>query len=316
MARSKIPVGRGRRDAVDQAREMSAVIGALHKKGQKITAASIAARLGLSEAEALKMLDLIMTAGAEDHSSLPLSFANDQGTELVMAFQGGNLGRPLRLNRAEAIALSAALNYLGVAQDDELRQKLESSYSSEKIDIDYVTKTLAQIQSETTRENLSIIAEAIVDRCSLSFRYVHVSGGGGSDRKVTPTNTVHENGFWYMDCFDHYRDAHRRFRVDLMSDTRTVDPIPMPEDTTANDTPATMLTLRFRDPTLINLFDWHGLEIVDDSDQSCVVAKVPYFGSQSDWLPRHIAACGGSVTCDDERITTAARDYARSLLAQ
>jgi predicted DNA-binding transcriptional regulator YafY len=132
---------------------------------------------------------------------------------------------------------------------------------------------------------------------------------------VTPLGTRLDNGYWYLDAYDHDREGDRTFRVDRMVTLAEVDAIPRRHNPTARTQDAPKLvTLRFADERYLNLFDWHGLTIVSQAE-GITVGTIPYYGPSSSWLPQHLAACGGAVMCDDAGITAAAREYAQQLMS-
>lgn len=294
---------------------MVSLLGALSSEGDGVSVASISSRLGITTEEAQKLLLLIVTAGSESNDYLPLAFAEDSESEVFLAFPQGNHGRPLRLTAAEGIALTAALNYLGVPDDDPLRRHLQASFASSPVDEQAIKKTLAPVGDTLTSQNLSAIAACLADSASLTFAYTSSAGGRQTSRRVTPLGTRLDNGNWYLDAYDHDRNGNRTFRVDRMESLAEADALPQRHIPNAPDQDAPKLvTLRFTDARYLNLFDWHGL-IVTSQAESITVGTIPYYGPSSSWLPQHLAACGGSVTCDDASITAAAREYAQQLMS-
>jgi proteasome accessory factor B len=59
------------------------------------------------------------------------------------------------------------------------------------------------------------VAEALVDRRALSFRY-RTATGEVSDRTIDPYGLVQRRGAWYLVGRDHRRDAVRAFRLDRL----------------------------------------------------------------------------------------------------
>lgn len=110
----------GRTSNIQEIRELVALAGALTQAGDTITSDAIAARMGISHAEAEHYLKLLLTAGDAEGTYLSLCIPDDE-SEVTLAFDGGIKGRPLRLTLAETHAVLAALNACGVPEDDELR---------------------------------------------------------------------------------------------------------------------------------------------------------------------------------------------------
>lgn len=58
------------------------------------------------------------------------------------------------------------------------------------------------------------VATATLERFRLHFQYEARSTGRGSDRDVSPQRLVHYRDNWYLDAWDHSREALRSFSVD------------------------------------------------------------------------------------------------------
>ena len=90
---------------------------------------------------------------------------------------------------------------------------------------------------------LAELAEAIVDGKVLRIAYRGGSrsgargedaGGergarGGTDRLVQPIALYFRDGYWYCQCFDHYRSEYRVFRCDRIVRAEEADAEPLPE---------------------------------------------------------------------------------------
>ena len=68
-----------------------------------------------------------------------------------------------------------------------------------------------------------IAATAVLDRKQLSFDYRARSTDERSHRKVSPQRLTHYRDNWYLDAFDHERDALRSFAVDRISHAHILD---------------------------------------------------------------------------------------------
>ena len=92
-----------RRPAIEEARELVALVGALRDNGDTLDAEAVSARLGITPQRAEHMLDLLTQAGGESYAnSLPLAADDDSSVTLIAAFANTVRGRSVRLTRAEA----------------------------------------------------------------------------------------------------------------------------------------------------------------------------------------------------------------------
>lgn len=79
-----------------------------------------------------------------------------------------------------------------------------------------------------------IVCSAVLERRQLSFEYRARSTDETTRRTVSPQRVTHYRGNWYLDAFDHARDALRSFSVDRILSPRM-------QDTPASDVPDTEL---------------------------------------------------------------------------
>ncbi len=64
----------------------------------------------------------------------------------------------------------------------------------------------------------SAVANAVLERRRLSFRYRARSTDEQTEREVSPQRLVHYRDNWYLDAFDHGRQALRSFSLDRIRD--------------------------------------------------------------------------------------------------
>jgi predicted DNA-binding transcriptional regulator YafY len=65
-----------------------------------------------------------------------------------------------------------------------------------------------------------LVATAVLERRQLSFDYLARSTNQPTHRTVSPQRLTHYRDNWYLDAFDHDRDALRSFSVDRISGAR------------------------------------------------------------------------------------------------
>jgi predicted DNA-binding transcriptional regulator YafY len=68
-----------------------------------------------------------------------------------------------------------------------------------------------------------LVATAVLERRQLSFDYLARSTNQPTHRSVSPQRLTHYRDNWYLDAFDHDRDALRSFSVDRISAARVLE---------------------------------------------------------------------------------------------
>lgn len=327
--------GKGRKDAVDEARDLVSLLGALAQKGDTVTIDAISNRMGVSKEHAQKLLLLLSSASGE--YGTPLTVFQNNDDELTIAFDHATVGRPLRLTKSESIALEAALNYLHLDLNDPFRKRVEKAYVSGGVSAKEVAQALAPADTASNAAALPTITHAIAQQSHITFMYQGSADAVQKSRLVRPIGLRRGDAGWYLDAYDLNRRGERTFRVERMDQVNEVGdattsspankrsneskgspsrssygstPITMPVEPEPNQrkSKARRVTLTFHDSKSLSLFEWPGLHIVSQNS-GCIMATIPYYASSSMWLPRHLAACGGKVTTDDAELQLAIREY-------
>ena len=291
--------GAGRPGALDEARELVALVSSLSEAGDALNAAAVAERLGVSEERGEKLVELVLCSTLVGGTGLPL--VSDEGG-LTLVGANGVRGRRLRLTQAETLALVAALERLGVPDDDPLRTTLEESLSSEPVGEELVRRLAAA---------LSCCARAIASRREVLFLYRKSGEKDAERRRVVPTALRTEDDAWFLDAFDLVRDGERTFRLDRMEGVSLGDHPEAPQSE-ARGPSARPVNVTFDDASYLDLLPWHDLQIVSAPAEGPIQARIPYYGGM--WLPRMIAACAGTARCDDPEVTNLVKAYAREQL--
>ncbi|MGN0286584.1 MAG: helix-turn-helix transcriptional regulator [Atopobiaceae bacterium] len=308
---------------MQEARDLVSVLGSLAQKGDTVSVEALSARLGISTDDARKLLVLLMEAGGE--YSTPLSVYQESDDQLSIAFDNATVGRPLRLTQSESIALMAALNYLNVPEDDPIRHHLMDSYGHPSTSASQIQKTLAPAVTTAKSQDLVVLTSAIADSDALSFLYQGAADTTQHRRTVVPQHITYGDSGWYLNAYDLDRRGDRTFRVDRMQNI-VRKPLPAdrkpsdqhadtritPSDEQSQGTEAQRVTLVFSDPRYLSLFEWPGLEIIQRTSDT-ITAEIPYYPG-SNWLPRHLAACGGTVTTSNVSLASRVRSYAQEEL--
>lgn len=297
----------GRTGAVDEARELVALVSSLSEAGDALSAEAVASRLGTTVERAEKLIGLVGTSSASGGIGLPLTLEDDG--EATLSFSGGVRGRRLRLTRGEAVALSAALERLGVGPDDPLRGRLETALGSEPVRKDLVRRVIGS-RSGTESEKVESCARAILERASLSFLYRGAGDARARRRSCVPRAIRAEGDSWYLDAHDLDRGGERTFRLDRMEEVEQGPRVAAPKG--CEKGAGREVGVTFDDAHYLDLLPWHGLRVTGTGEDGSVSALIDYYGGM--WLPRMIAACGGAARTTDPEVARLVREYARGLL--
>lgn len=307
--------GAGRPGGLDEARELCALVASLSEAGDALTVDAVSSKLAVSTERARQLISLVLGLTAGDELRLPL-VEDEGGEEVTLVFSEGMRGRPLRLTYQETVAVAAALEHLGVGEDDPLRLSIESALSRERASQDVIERVAAHLAQERGGAPggtpLITCALACARRHELHFDYRKVGEDAVTRRSVVPLRIRHEEGAWYLDAFDLGREGTRVFRVDRMGcveDTGTRRDLPC--DAPQGEGRAVEVT--FLDVRYLDLLPWHRAAVEGRDDEGHVTVSIPYFGGL--WLPRMLAACGGSVRVHDAEVATLVREYAARELA-
>lgn len=306
---------RGRKGGTAEMRELVALVASLDEEGAFLSVETVAARLGVSAERAELLLNLLLTACVDTGYQLPLGLA--EGDALVLTRSQGVTGRPIRLTPGENRALVEALDELGIAADDALRQDVLAAFGNAGFTQDEARRRVdaaLDLDDEGAESDvLEACSRTILSGAWLAFAYQAAGQSEPATRRANPQGLRHDGDFWYLDAFDLDRDAMRTFRVDRMDDVRVMshaapgagDELPAARDERT-------VQVAFAGTRFLDLLEWPRLEIVGVAGERHV-GELPDYGGT--WLPRHLAACGGDVVTSDEDLAARVRDVARELLA-
>lgn len=301
----------GRKRSTERIRELVAILGSLSKQGDRVTLTALCQRLGLSHTEASNLMSIVCQASGKEYGGLLVS-ANDDMSEFTLEYPAIH-GRPIRLTASETIALVHALDLVGISENDSLRKRLQSAFSSDEVNAREVRKALGVRTNADIEKALMTCAQSQAESRMISFDYRGLADDQPRQRCVLVRRLRMNNNCWLVDAHDLDRLADRTFRVDRMNNVTlgTLGRLPHKVDDGPHST--RLVKVKFTDVTYLTLFDWNGL-CITRSTPSFVEGTLPYYGPRSDWLTRRIIACGGALLVEDECIMHQAKEYARILL--
>jgi len=140
---------------------------------------------------------------------------------------------PVMFTREEAGSFVAAEKLMQKFVDKSLGSYHESAMfkvksvlrGSEK---DWISALESQIQVDPSQKlfnedlpnALEILFESIAEKRQVFLKYHSMQSEHPSERYIEPVGLFHENGFWYVLGYCHYRKDYRQFRTDRMLDIK------------------------------------------------------------------------------------------------
>ena len=295
----------GRKDSTERMRELVALLGSLSHTGDAVTIDAISSRMGISHEDASTMMDIVCQASGEESSGLLIS-ANDDMTEFTLQYPDVH-GRPIRLTASETVAVTHALDLVGIAPDDEIRVRLKTAFTSPEIEERDVRHALGDRISAPSN-SLFLCARAQAEQFSLSFLYLGLRDKQPRPRCVAVDKILSRDGAWYMEAQDLDICQQRTFRIDRMSNVRLDSPLENTVAPKGRDQGGRIVRIIFNNELYLNVFEWPGL-VIQSRKNGQIRGEIPYYGEGNDWLIRRLAACGGDVVVEDDRISQLVREY-------
>lgn len=305
MASKKKRAGRPGSDEV--IRNLLSLAASLSECGDFVSEEAIEKRVGCSPKQAAKLYGLLRHLSAR-----PDGIATYEDEDGLVLISGGGRGRALRLDAKETIALVSALKFLGIEEEHPLRAKLQGSLADGTVNQALIKSMLAASPAAEDAETLETCSGAIAALRDLRFMY-RKPGTPSELRIVRPERISQADGAWHLHGIDLNKQAERVFRLDRIGEViavaRTEDAIEGRRDTEPRK-----VEVVFHDTRFLSLFQWPGLEVDEDAaGEGEVSGTLPYFGGM--WLPRQLAACGGTVEVGDDEVAGLMRSYAQGLLS-
>lgn len=313
MAAAAVTSGasRGRPGSFKKARDLIVLLSSLSETGDGLSVEAIVERLNVSPEYAQKLIDMVWSEGG-------VGLAYQETDEGTLALFTDIDTQSLRLTESETDALLLALEWLGIADDDPLRDKLVPYFSLESSPDVKRYYNCFRTDSNAS-ELLTTIAHAIALNHQLYFTYMGLNDSAPKRRHVQPEKVRLTSGFWHLDASDFDRNGQARdFRLDRMTDLEEISSRTKPQTTNeelSREPEKRTVHITFRDSRYLTLLYWVGLTFEEPDETGAVRAETYYF-PESPYLPRMIAACGGTATTDDPLLDENIKAYARQMLAE
>lgn len=324
---------RGRKGGQTTIKQLTVLLGALSQSHEPIQTQGVANKLGISYDEAQRLMDMLVDVAGDETSYLPLACGqNDDELELISSHTPV---KPLRLTKAESIALLAALQTSGFDDASPLYQLIQHGYAQPTTNAQEIARTVASAHTLTNSDVLLGCIKALMSDYCLAFTYASQHSNTTKNRLVFPYTVYVQDGFAYLEAYEFASDQFRTFRLDRISNLQHKAPVyPQGQNEQGknksslakqalykklaahkknNEQVVATTTITLLDPQLEELYPWHPIQRTQHDDTS-VELVIPNYGSP--WLIRHLAACGRRVKIKDPNLAKKVSDYAQDLLAK
>jgi proteasome accessory factor C len=306
--------------AAGRARRLLALLPFLRRQG-RLPLSELAAAVGTDEATVAEDLTVLSLCGGDerDPGQLIGVFVED-GTAEVFADLPA-LERPVRLTPAEARALTAALESIGIDPRSPLLVRL-AEHAERDADPDRVARTVRAAFAQDGQASVIAALDVAAERGVVAvIRYASARSGQETVRRVHPLALHLWRDAWYLVAFCETAGEQRTFRVDrITAVSLTRDGFERPSEL---DEASPLLDLSAlpsatvvfsEDGPDLNERDWPGASFGRKQDGT-VTASVPYAGSS--WLARKVAAhLGTARIVEPEHLKTAVAREATRMLAE
>lgn len=192
------------------------------KSGRRVTAAGLAAQLGVSTKTVYRDLEFI-----RDGMKLPLEYDPVERTHgftrQVEALPG------LEFSEEEVLALLVARRTLEQFRQTPLQGPLESAFRKLAAPLSAVTRAAPGVSGISIHTgpvtphdggHYAALARAIVDQREIAFTYTSPKRGATQRPRLEPYHLFHRGGTWYLVARDPVRGVYRTFAVARIGELR------------------------------------------------------------------------------------------------
>jgi proteasome accessory factor C len=176
----------------------------------------------VSEADILADLNLLFLTGLPPYGPGDLIEVDIDDESRVWIRMADYFSRPVRLTRAEALALylrgTELLGAGGVGEADALQAALGKI--AEALGSEALGELKVDVGDQTSTGPLEAVRRAVADRESLEIEYYSANRDELSTRTMDPEHVFSALGNWYVVAWDRTADGERLFRLDRIREAR------------------------------------------------------------------------------------------------
>jgi proteasome accessory factor C len=185
--------------------------------------AELSRLFSVEEQELLADLNLLFMTGLPPYGPGDLVEVDVDDEGRVWIRMADHFSRPVRLTRAEAVALylrgTELLGSPGLEEADALRSALDKL--ADRLGRETLGELRVEVGSAEGRAgSLTAIRRAVEARERLEIDHYSAARDAVTTRRMDPEHVFSALGNWYVVAWDHLADAERMFRVDRIREVR------------------------------------------------------------------------------------------------
>ena len=293
----------------------------LFEPNTRISLEAIASAVGASVPETVADLESLACCGVAPYTPEALMPVLIEDGYVEVWGELPALSRAVRLSRAEAQALAAALQAAGLPASDPLSAKViaASATDVDARDIERVVRASVS-GGAATGTTLKTLSLALSESRAVHITYRSAGAEEETDRVIEPLGLVQERGAWYVEAFCRKAGALRTFRVDRIREADLGERIEerrrfSPSGAAFDSAGLPLARLKFAPDEEFFAREWPGGTVAHVGDDGVTVADVPYAGTA--WIARQVVARLGSVeVVEPEEVRSAVAELARAEAAR
>ena len=177
----------------------------------------------VDERELLADLNLLFMTGLPPYGPGDLVEVDIDDESRVWLRMADHFSRPVRLTRAEAVALylrgTELLGVPGLAEAGPLRSALDKI--AERLGPETLGELRVEVgHAEVAAGPLATVRRAVEERERIEIDHYSAARDAVTTRRIDPEHVFSALGNWYVVAWDHLADAERMFRVDRIREVR------------------------------------------------------------------------------------------------
>lgn len=280
-----------------RARRLLALLHLL-ERDSSLSIEDIARTLGISIEETTTDLELLACCGVAPYYSdelVPLIIEN--GTVDVFG-ELPALQRPVRLSRAEANAIAAALQIAGMEPAEPLVARLLEAAADSETSAEDMGRVVRAATSPGARDHFEVMTTAIAKKHVVRIWYRSTGSPVETERDIEPIQMLAERGVWYLEAYCRTAASLRTFRLDRIRQACDTGDSFEPRDLSTSGVvfaidELPLARVRFAPGEEFSVRDWPGGRVVCRAADGSTEADIPYAGTE--WISRQVLARLGEV---------------------
>ncbi len=184
--------------------------------------AELSRLFSVDEQELLADLNLLFLTGLPPYGPGDLVEVDVDDEGRVWIRMADHFSRPVRLTRAEAVALylrgTELLGAPGLSEAEALRSALDKI--ADRLGKDTLGELRVEVGQAGQGGPLAAVRGAVEARSRIEIDHYSAARDAVTTRQIDPEHVFSALGNWYVVAWDHLADAERMFRVDRIREVR------------------------------------------------------------------------------------------------